>query len=122
MASHLYRRNPDGEQILTQSESNEDARLSASPQWERVEGEPFGDPNDIRDPRNVRPNSPIEGATHESLGLPPMEDEEVVGDNTDNEANVEESSTSSAETVQSGDRVRVTRDEPENTDYDLRHG
>lgn len=100
---------------MTTEGSHEDARLSASPQWERVEGEPFGDPNDIRDPRNVRPNSPIEGATHESLGVVPAGEEEVGGDTDSDETdNVEENDTASQDGTQTV--------QPRDTDYDLRHG
>lgn len=122
-----YSRKSFEEYIVTEPGSNEDERLSTSSDWVRVPGEPFGDPLDIRDPRNVDETSPIEGATHESLGVadvpahpastPTSEDDT---DETDDEGGYEEPS--STDTVQSGDQVTVSKEKPADDEYDLRHG
>jgi hypothetical protein len=121
-----YSRKSFEEYIVTEPGSHEDERLSTSSDWVRVPGEPFGDPLDIRDPRNVDETSPIEGATHESLGVADAEPDaarttgaEDDTDETDEEGVHEEPDSSRA--VQSGDQVTVSKEKP-GDEYDLRHG
>lgn len=63
---------------MTPEGSPEYDRLSKHPDWNEDLGDIVGDPLDIRDPRNINPGSPIEGATYESAGVISNPDQEVV--------------------------------------------
>lgn len=107
---------------MTEPGSHEDQRLRNEPDFERVPGEPFGDPLDIRDPRNVDERSPIEGATHEALGVAdgPVDSSRVSED--DSPSPKDSIDTGESESVQSGDTVKVTKEDEDPESYDLRHG
>jgi hypothetical protein len=76
MIRNVYTHKERDESIMTEPGSAEDHRLSSSDQWDgpeerKFEGEAlpvFHGSSDIRDPQNVNPDSPIEGAER-----PPVE-------------------------------------------------